>query len=453
MTPEFFETIFYFVIQIITVFLIAYYLGMEFLVFALIGKNVLIRLFQKTSQKNFKKTIQEQRPRRAKNFLKELFERSLFFNHTLAILTIALCAIVIISLPDLSSFVKLEIFTVIVSILPYIFSFTRATNVGINGGIIGTIFGLLLFSAFEPGLSWWENSGYFLIITGLANVSGWIGGWVGPGQLREAVSVTVFKATMNHEGVTLSSLVETVQNAINQIIPTNDKNVRFVDQKPTMVITHAGSSFSIVAYKHELEWRQIMRPQYESLKWLFSKDVYSTNQIIDYVFNIFRAKVTKAILISKQSNEISQNADEIYLLVLNYKETPSIVWVDDEITLLSHNVHNAVHNHIQHTDEHNPKVDWNISRPVETIVRQWQPKISLEQYSKDTPGANMPYHVIKERKISHDEKLPADVLSEIIKAPTVFDRVRGQAFAFVSFMFFQVFIGVLINLFSDHLTR
>jgi hypothetical protein len=294
-----------------------------------------------------------------------------------------------------------------------------------------------------------------LIIVGLANLSGWVGGAIGPGQLREAVSAAVYKLKIIGDDANLSSLVDTIQRAVNVVIPLESNGNRFLDLKPNMVIVQGQHKFSIMSYKHVLEWRKVIKPQALALRWAFDEYEYSTNMIIDNVFNLFRARVTKIILFSKQAStqRHSMTLRPFYVIVLNYKETPAIIWVDPEVEEASRAVCEQISKAFRNADELKAHTDWEICSLIKTSVRKWFPKITLEQISKNTIGANIPYEIIKEDKIDQENNISADVLEEILGTPTVFDKFRGKAFAFISFMFFQIFIGIGINLFSAQLLQ
>ena len=132
MNTELLKSIILIIVQIFSICLASYYLGMELLVLALIIKNQAIKVFLKV-----RREPQLEKQGEEKWSLRNLYKKSLFFNHTLAILTISFVALITSQFSTLSSFVKLEIFTILVSLLPYIFSFKRATNVGINGALLG----------------------------------------------------------------------------------------------------------------------------------------------------------------------------------------------------------------------------------------------------------------------------------------------------------------------------
>ena len=439
---------------------IAYYLYLEIFALILILQSLIIR----GRQTHGKGSRNDANHVSKKQTLGHLFETSLFFNHSLAILSTWAAIAIIAELPINSGY-KLGIVPVAATVLPYIWSFTRATNVGINGGILGVILGLLWLAWRDANISLLHDSFYFLVINITANMSGWLGGVVGAGQIKEGRQVNLFKILITGQGAGLNQLVNKVQEAVVSALDpgadrSDNKTLKFIDSKPQMTVAQGVPCCAVLSYRHELEWLVKVKPQKIVRSWLGKREYHSPNQIIDCVFNMFQNIVTKAIFlrfpedVEKQQSPINTPNQPvlIYLTVLQYRETPSIMWVNPEVEALSEKTSQQITAALsqpigQDTQSRPP---WSVQYHQSVMMQNWKPKIRLEQYSKNTYGSSMPYEAVSEAQLSDGISLPKPIMDEIAANLSFFDRFRGKMATFLAFLVFEAAIAFLINMVSSY---
>ena len=105
-------------------------------------------------------------------------------------------------------------------------------------------------------------------------------------------------------------------------------------------------SYSFISLRNEMEWRKGYRPQIIALKWLFEKGLstYSIIQIIDNVLNVWRYTISRAILliapdlVFSTKTKAKDKDRSVQLFVITHKETPSIIWVENDIEVLSKDI-------------------------------------------------------------------------------------------------------------------
>jgi hypothetical protein len=445
MLPQIFLDFFLWASRIIYVLLIVYYLGMLLLANVLILKQLIIRLIAKFLRKTAK--YSENSTNKKKIPLSEVFRTSLFLNDILAVLSIFLAFVLV----TLINFPKPEYKSIsialIVSVIPYIWGFKRSTGIGVNSGTIGAMVGLLWLAYKQSPTAWWEQTPYFLILNIIANLSGWIGGFVGLGQIRESASVCLFEISFEGEPPKISELVEKVKNSIDLVFVAKTKG-EFVKQtkQPEMTLAHLTStnSYSIISLRNEMEWRKGYRPQVAALKWLFEKElaIYPINQIIDNVFNVWRYTISRAvILISPElllSTEPKSKGTTVQLFIMTYKETPSIIWTENEVELLSKDIY-------QRLLDDSKKFRWEIKNSNLFTLQKWTSESTLEQHSKDTRASKNPIEFLRDKKITDIGYFPKSLHDEFASMTTFFDKIRGRTATFVTFLVAQVFVALLIN--------
>lgn len=450
------------VIMIVYLLIIAYYLYLEFYALILIIKSLVIHRLAKSNQ-----GLKDKQSKIIRSpSIKQLLTTSLFFNHTLAILTTFVLLIIIAELPINFKY-KLGIIPVVATLIPYLWSYTRATSVGINGGILGVILGLFWLAWRDPNISLFHDAFYFIIINITSNISGWLGGWVGASQIKEGAVVNLFKVLINGDGSCLNQLVSKVQKAVNRVLKydpssARNKDIKFVNSRPVMRVAQKAQSFSVLSYRHELEWLKKSHPQKIAMGWLRENTYHSPNQVIDYIFNIFQNTVTKVIFLrfpeplEKPKESVGENnLVEIYILVLQYKETPSIIWVNSEVELLSDLLNKEIFTVIPPTGKHDEKdcisPSWKLDDHQKVIMQNWQPKIRLEQYSKNTYGSSIPYQVMNKVQLTDEISLPAIIMNEIAANPSLFDKFKGKVSTFMAFLVFEASVAIIISLISSYL--
>lgn len=193
--------------------LIAYYAGLvalSFLLMIRLGFNKIF-LARKTNSASARPVANT--PRNAS--WRERFLYITNTNHLLndvAAIASTLIPIYLLSISPASTFLKLSALPFIVSVIPYFFGFTRSTGVGIHGGVIGSVLGLYVLTINDTNLTWWDQTPYFLSLTLIANLSGWLGGFVGIGQIREAVAINFFELNVGEKNPPFLNLLYIQKN-------------------------------------------------------------------------------------------------------------------------------------------------------------------------------------------------------------------------------------------------
>ncbi|MBE7436757.1 MAG: hypothetical protein HS100_22790 [Anaerolineales bacterium] len=445
MFPQIFTESVLWASRIIYGFLVVYYLGMLLLANVLIIRQLIVRLLIKILHKSSKQLAEATIKKKAS--LGEVFRKSLLLNDILAVSSIFLGFVLV----TLISFPKPEYKSIsialIVSVIPYIWGFKRSTGVGVNSGTIGAMFGLFWLAYKQSPIVLWEQTPYFLALNIIANLSGWIGGFVGLGQIRESASVSLFEFSFEKETHQIPDLIEKIKKSIGSVFiaKTNGEFVKQTKQ-PEMTLAHLTStdSYSFISLRNEMEWRKGYRPQVMALKWLFEKglNIYSINQIIDNVFNVWRYTTSRAILLISHDLLFSSGAksrdNSVQLFVMSYKETPSIIWTENDVEILSNDIY-------QRLLKDAKKYAWKIKNSNFFTLQRWASQATLEQYSKNTLASNNPMEFVKNKNLSNIGYFPKSLHDEFSSMTTFFDKIRGRTATFVTFLIAQVFVALLIN--------
>jgi hypothetical protein len=93
----------------------------------------------------------------------------------------------------------------------------RAANYGVIVGSVGVAVGLGLFAALDPVVSWWNAAPLFLLLNGLGNLSGWLGAFIGRGQIREAQCLTHIKLRLSGQGAALYRVIEEIDPVVSDL--------------------------------------------------------------------------------------------------------------------------------------------------------------------------------------------------------------------------------------------
>jgi len=445
MLPQILLDIILWASRIFYAFLVVYYLGMLLLANILILKQLLIRLLSKFLRKVIKRSVKSTDEKKVP--LREVFRTSLFLNDVLAVLSIFLAFFLV----TLISFPKPEYKSIsialIVSVIPYIWGFKRSTGVGVNSGTIGTMFGLFWLAYKQSPTVLWEETPYFLVLNIIANLSGWIGGFIGLGQIRESTSVCLFEISFEGNPPQIPDLIEKIKNSIGLVFIAKT-NGAFIKQtkQPEMTLAHLAStdSYSVISLRNEMEWRKGHRPQVIALKWLFERGFifYPINQIIDNVFNVWRYTTSRAVLLISHdflfSPETKNKGGSVQLFVMSYKETPSIMWTENDIEVLSKDIYQKLLSDAK-------KYSWKIKNSNLFTLQRWTSKTTLEQYSKDTLASKNPIEFVKDKHLASIGYFPKSLHDEFSSMTTFFDKIRGRTATFVTFLVAQVFVAILIN--------
>ena len=77
--------------------------------------------------------------------------------------------------------------------------------------------GLFWFASRQNPWLWWDQAPYYLAINLLANLSGWFGGFIGIGQIRESIAAGVIEFQVNGNRSDISGLIDQVKQTINSV--------------------------------------------------------------------------------------------------------------------------------------------------------------------------------------------------------------------------------------------
>ena len=203
------------------------------------------------------------------------------------------------------------------------------------------------------------------------------------------------------------------------------------------------SRYSLVSFRDELEWRKSYYPVLIAFGWLFERgfSIHPVNQVIDYAFNFMRYTTTRAIITRPSDyffEETRGSRKAIQLFVLTYQETPSILWVDQDIEDLSRKINRKVVTRAR-------KCPLTIKYANHIILRKWQAEGTLEQYSKKTLASSDPTECLKDKKISETGYLPKNLYEEFLSMKTFIDRIRGRTSTFIALLLAQVLLAYFTN--------
>lgn len=435
--------------------LIAYYAGLvalSFLLMIRLGFNKIF-LARKTNSASARPVANT--PRNAS--WRERFLYITNTNHLLndvAAIASTVIPIYLLSISPASTFLKLSALPFIVSVIPYFFGFTRSTGVGIHGGVIGSVLGLYVLTINDTNLTWWDQTPYFLSLTLIANLSGWLGGFVGIGQIREAVAINFFELNVGEKKSALPELIVHTKEPVSNIIHSKTIGVlKVTDKKPNLITAQVdnkkGGHFSLVSLRHEIEYRVSIRPQVMLLRRLFERKIrdYSINDILDNVFNLWRHTVIRIVFLQVPKYS-KPNETSINLMVLAHKETPSIIWVDDEIEDLSNALFEEINRALKNASRGDGIFDLKVKGSV--TLRRWQSNIKPEQYFKNTKVSRESDTLLIDKQI-RSQKIPPYIMDEFSMMETFFDRIRGSTYAFIAFLFTQIGLGVFVNWLSNQI--
>ncbi|MEA3344799.1 MAG: hypothetical protein U9Q78_00890 [Chloroflexota bacterium] len=386
---------------------------------------------------------------------KAIFETSFVANATLAIVSVLL-PFVLISELSLQTSIRLFLATLIVTVIPYVWGFTRMSGVGIISGAIGAMLGLFWLSSRDPRLVWWDLTPYFLSLNLLANLSGWLGGFLGIGQVREAAAISVFEIELGSKGSFLFDLIHRVQKAIHEeFVATTAGKLTFTESNLDLVITQTAEDearCSLTSFRREMEWRRGRRPQLVALRWLFERglNVHSVDDILDHVFNVWRYTATKAVFAREPDHSSDDN--RLLIAVLTYKETTTIIWADEEVALLSLRLFKRICNALEmDAVSRKGETRWRLKKRSSTILRRWQPRPRLEQYVKNTTASNSIVTFMGGSQLDPRADIPRYVSDQFLLMPSLFDKLRGRLSTFVVFLLTQIIVGILIDCLANQL--
>jgi hypothetical protein len=188
-----------------------------------------------------------------------------------------------------------------------------------------------------------------------------------------------------------------------------------------------------------------------ALGWLFSTTdaSHSADEIFDSISNFFRFTTTEVIISYVREPIDTNSLGRIRVIIKTFKQTPSIIWVDNEV----YNLSNQIDEDIRHIlslprERKNRKQSpWKVISSSSLILRQWREKPTLEQYAKNSFAVTSPIELISKSQLYSSDLLPSykDFPEYLIGVPSFFDRIRGQLYSFFAFLIGQILLGIFIN--------
>lgn len=144
--------------------------------------------------------------------LKHLLKTDLSFNVGFAFLSVPVLLIMLAKLP-LSSSLKLWLLPIIICVVPYLWGW-RTTTLGLVAGTGGIAIGLLLFSFFDTQIVWREKAPYWLFLNLVGQISGYLGGFVGNGQIRESMCISYMEINLGKSSIALHKLIGNIKTVM-----------------------------------------------------------------------------------------------------------------------------------------------------------------------------------------------------------------------------------------------
>jgi hypothetical protein len=370
--------------------------------------------------------------------------------------------------PDRS--LQLNTLPFLAALIPYSVGFFISAGVGIHCGVIGTIGGLLLiflpevlqlqvnpfFNFLEFLIKCQEQILFSTVLIGIANISGWLGGFAGAGQIKDSKAVAIYDILIEDQGSSLEYLISSVRESIGNYL---GKDYKRIDSLPKAAIAEIGSekssSCTILSFEQKYQWRFSYAPILEIIKSLFSSQSNDMNTILDYVSNLFRHQSIDIVLKSKESpSGGSEGCGNFHLAVMAYMETPGIIWVNEDINTIMKELHISLRDKLEQTTDavgyHNP---WSLISYELFITRYWQKPTRLEQYVKKTPGSKEVAPFIHQTTFMRQVSCGGETIKSFSDLPTRFDRIRGTTFALILFISGPVGLGILVNWLSEILGK
>ena len=226
---------------------------------------------------------------------------SLAFNNIAGVVAVSLAFGVLAELP-LGSGVRFLSVPILATVLPYALSFFRASGVGLNAGTIGVVAGLLWFGVRVPEFAVSSQAPYLVVVSSAAFASGWLGGFVGKAQIREAMCATSFDIELRSGG-SLVVLLGSLKRAISRVYAeyaadARRGSLRRKGRRPDLLLVTERDSqdegMSLQSLSYEVAWRHRVRPRFYTHAWLVERPVVprSLDEILDSVLNFFRNTVT-----------------------------------------------------------------------------------------------------------------------------------------------------------------
>jgi hypothetical protein len=407
----------------------------------------------------------EKEPR--KGLLKRLYDSNLLFNDCLGIFIILACFAVISILPFGDRF-RWSVAPFIACFIPFLLGFYRSTGVGIQCGVIGMTAGLFWMAAASPGDSTplWStnlsflppglsNCPYFLLLTLVSNISGFLGGFAGLGQVKDSKVAIIFDIQIQEKGQALNDLIDKANQTITDFLEGRgegkpDLKKWLPDLSAAQLIPTQNTDQNVILnYQQHIRWRLNYRPQAQARQWLLKRRPedktadFDMNKLLDYVSNVLRHRTFDLVI--QNNPKIEDRCAGNFLMALQiYMETPSIIWVDDK-TL---NEAQILFKYVLNSFKDNESYPWHILNTNVFNLRYWRDHITLEQTVKQTFGAEKSAKYVINSQLIDKNSCLVNRIDDFSGVPTFFDRWRGRTL-FLGFLIGPLILGLLDNWLSE----
>jgi hypothetical protein len=387
--------------------------------------------------RNRKWRIKNRDKNRKTRSLKELFKVSTVFNDFLAMLSL-IVVFYVLSIIPISINIKWLVTPFIVTIIPYAWGFYRATGVGLRGGVLGAVIGSHYLALTNVTTPWSEKAPFLIVVAMVANASGWLGGFLGRGQIKEAIALNLYDLTIEKRGNEIEKLIARICGVVDGIYSQLKGEIRTSENKLDAIVAQLSekNSASLVSFTSKADWKKVYRPQLIALGWLFSttEASHSADEIFDSISNFFRFTTTEVIISYVREPIDINNLGRIRVIIKTFKQTPSIIWVDRDVYELSNQIDQNIRYVLSLPEErkNRKRSPWKVITSSSIILRQWRETPTLEQYAKNTFAVTSPIDLISKSQLYSSDLLPShkDFPEYLIGVPSFFDKIRGQLYSF-----------------------
>jgi hypothetical protein len=383
-----------------------------------------------------------------------VFQSSLLVNNFLAIMSM-IFAFAVVTESNVEYNVKLAILVIVAGLIPFMWGYLKSTNIGVNSGTIGVLLGLFWLDFRIVQISWWDQALYFSFISILSLQSGWYGGSKGLGKIRDSMVTSVFKVNLEANGPSLRELIFFTQETIfNKVLRSKSNRIYFAGNEVKLVMLQgtAAEAFhgSLTNFEYKSTWSLINNPQLIAFRWLFEKRlvVHTNNEIIDCAFNFWRNITIKLIIIHSDEDDHT-GIDKFYLIINSYNETPSIIWSNFVVESIALQIYQCILDALNNTNIEGISNQWKIKEQGIVVLRQWQPRITLEQYSKNTLAVANALVAIEQNRLNTEYHIPSYIQDDFFSPPHNVFSIR--AVDFVLILIGQIILGIFINLLTNHI--
>ncbi|MFX0126012.1 MAG: hypothetical protein ACFFAE_20495 [Candidatus Hodarchaeota archaeon] len=341
------------------------------------------------------------------------------------------------------------------------FGFLASTNVGINVGLNGTAFGFLIYSLTLKGFSLWqEYSWFFFVVTMCSFFTGWFGGWLGKGQFRHSIAVSVYRVKVR------DLTTNTILNPVI-IIPKIENSILEVynEEWKKGVKLSKGTIYDSIHIETKSSTNSAMKVGYQEYRedFLISKKMNRTlltlkdalkigkktfpyasytnmNYVLDSIYN-FVFNVRTCAVFTNFDNKSTQT----YLIVSTFTETPSIIWNSTFSQKVAEKIHNRLKNPI--IDSSNSlKIDLESLTPNELCITATKKRsIPLELKTK----FDLPMFSCYEERLTLEEEM-SEILQLVKKylfPETFFSRIRTMTKYFL--VLFNISVGAILTIIQN----